>query len=210
MSKLQSPSVSWERESLRETIVPVTTAQLDWMFNRPASWTPALGSDRQAGSLLAESPVGTSPRPRARAATRDTGASHRRRPRLHAPAKASAPDSALKRGLAGGFVDSRDPPRSLHQSERMYGQADTNSQLSFSHGRGGGGMVSPAWRSFGCLTATAHTVVKHPFVSSPSYSSSSTTAFQSSVKVPSGSRMAMASGSSMWTPHARSVAMLAP
>src|SRR5260370_22434893 len=50
MSKLQSPSVSWDGELLRDTMVPVTTAQLDLMVSRPGSCTPALGSVRQAGS----------------------------------------------------------------------------------------------------------------------------------------------------------------
>src|SRR5438876_7799043 len=62
MSKLQSPSVSRERELLRETMVPVTTAQLDLMVSRLGSCTPALGSARQAGSeaavVRAESPPG--------------------------------------------------------------------------------------------------------------------------------------------------------
>src|SRR3981081_1201986 len=40
MSKLQSPSVSWDRELLRDTMVPVTTSQLDLMLGRLGSCTP--------------------------------------------------------------------------------------------------------------------------------------------------------------------------
>ena len=45
MSKLQSPSVSWDRELLRETMVPVTTTQVDWTLSRLGSCTPALASE---------------------------------------------------------------------------------------------------------------------------------------------------------------------
>src|SRR5436305_4522563 len=81
MSKLQSPSVSWDRELLRETMVPVTTAQLDLMVSRLGSWTPALGSVRQAGSDAAVVPAESPPRAkaaRARTASSGSGASQRR------------------------------------------------------------------------------------------------------------------------------------
>jgi hypothetical protein len=85
MSKLQSPSVSWDGELLRETMVPVTTAQLDLMVSRPGSCTPALGSVRQAGSeaavVPAESPA-SAKAARARTASRGSAASQRRLRRI--------------------------------------------------------------------------------------------------------------------------------
>src|SRR6266571_9395835 len=76
MTKVQSPSASWARESLRDTMVPVTTAQLDWMTSRLGLSTPELGLDLQAGSELAESPVRMPPRANPSTASSASGASH--------------------------------------------------------------------------------------------------------------------------------------
>src|SRR6267378_6730605 len=85
MSKLQSPSVSWDRELLRETMVPVTTSHDDLMLSRLGSCTPALASGRQAGSDAAVVPVEDPPSAkaaRASTASGGTGASHRRNLRV--------------------------------------------------------------------------------------------------------------------------------
>src|SRR5437763_7549620 len=96
-------------------MVPVTTAQLDLMVSRLGSWTPALGSVRQAGSDAAVVPAESPPRAkaaRARTASSGTGASQRRLRHNVAilPTPASLSSGPL-RGPSGPLIRALGGPR---------------------------------------------------------------------------------------------------